>query len=307
MSYAVITKTINPYGICLEEGEDGARYWHASGTHDFDTSRFIFRASNIDYAQHLFSIEVEDLVSDYIRRIYNLSDDITIITWFSTPRTWRRDTIYSAIQRTFETEAEVSEYVDGLGNPIPIATFSNNASLFGASWSEEIDGFTIRRSAVLNYTGDDTVTLYTINDLVNFLALFFGITTEEVPLEYTYDPDNRIDSSDPDSPPSIDCEPHWRATIIDINGPAGPVEIDIDFTGGSIPGDVTVTTIDGDPPLTSLENGNGSVTVSDNGNINMSNDGGTFYLNEFGNAGFYANGPKPVSYTHLTLPTILLV
>ena len=39
-----------------------------------------------------------------------------------------------------------------------------------------------------------------------------------------------------------------------------------------------------------LENGDGSVTVSDNGNITMLNDGGTFFLNEFGNAGFFANG-----------------
>ena len=38
-----------------------------------------------------------------------------------------------------------------------------------------------------------------------------------------------------------------------------------------------------------IENGDGSVTIHDNGNIIMSNDGGTFFLNEFGNVGFYAN------------------
>ena len=38
-----------------------------------------------------------------------------------------------------------------------------------------------------------------------------------------------------------------------------------------------------------IENGDGAVTIHDNGNIIMSNDGGTFFLNEFGNVGFYAN------------------
>ena len=53
-----------------------------------------------------------------------------------------------------------------------------------------------------------------------------------------------------------------------------------------------MTIIDGDPVVsgTMLENGGGSVTVSDNGNISMLNDGGTFFLNEFGNVGFYAAG-----------------
>ena len=93
---------------------------------------------------------------------------------------------------------------------------------------------------------------------------------------YELNPD--ASQNTPQYEPSLDCETYIKATIVDVDGPAGPVEIDIDFTGGSIPGDVTVTVVDGDPivPTTMIENGDGSVTISDNGNILMLNDGGTF-------------------------------
>ena len=41
---------------------------------------------------------------------------------------------------------------------------------------------------------------------------------------------------------------------------------------------------------TRLENGSGVIEIEDSGNINMRNDGGVFYLNEYYNAGFFAEG-----------------
>ena len=120
--------------------------------------------------------------------------------------------------------------------------------------------------------------------------MFFGVTTEEVWDKITYSLHSNGPQDIPE--PSLDCETYIKATIVDVDGPGETVEIDIEFTGSSIPGDVTVTVIDGDPvvPNTMLENGDGSITISDNGFISMRNDGGTFFLNEYGTVGFYATG-----------------
>ena len=292
MSYLVDTKVINPWGICI--GEPTFKYNY----------NFIFRADVDDpitggRSNYQFQIDINTPVSDYVRRVYNLPDDTYVdvdairrtVSEFggvTYPRSWgfiNREDGRLRTAEAFSTEAEALEYVDTLGNPDPIITIPHYGDepepiLFTAYWEQEIDGIMVFRSADLRYTGDQVI-LYTINDLVNFLASFFGVTPEEVPVQYT----------GPElGEPSLDCETYLKATIVEVDGPSSPIEIDIDFTGGSIPGDVTVTVVDGDPPLTELENGAGSVTISDAGNINMRNDGGTFFLNEFGNVGFYASG-----------------
>ena len=298
MTYVVSTDIVNPAGICLGEefaGEDyipyvTARTWETSNLLNFRTYLgTYFEDSNREDYTHSISITTTDLVGDYIRRVYNLSDDIEVnpnIVYYA----WSRVDLQGS-QQTFETETEALEYVDTLGSPpviYAIPNYPGRNTLFQPSWRQEIDGVLINRTVDLEYTGDP-VNLYTINDVVNFLALFLEITPEEVWGEVTY----LLRSTAPqDTPkPAYDCGTYLKATVVDVDGPIGPIEIDIDFTGDSIPSDVTVTVVDGDPDLilTEIANGDGAVTVHDNGNIIMSNDGGTFFLNEFGNVGFYAN------------------
>ena len=293
MTWIVSTDIVNPAGICLEfNGEDYTPYLRQQ-VYDFETSFNFFaylgnyaeEGTNEFYSHHII-ISMEDLVIAYIRRVYNLPDDIRI-----SPSVSQRafpmpvPPNIQGSQQTFETEAEALEYVDGLGNPAALYSIPNTRSdshiLFQASWRQEIDGAFITRNIDLTYTGDP-VELYTINDLVNFLASFLEITPEEI-----WDVFGQGLQGTPEL--SYDCETYLKATVVDLDGPGDTVEIDIDFTGSSI-GDVTVTVVDGDPPSTSLENGDGSITISDAGNISMLNDGGTFFLNEFGNVGFYANG-----------------
>ena len=308
MTYIVSTDVVNPAGICLEfsGGEDYTPYVFRKNSYPDDiwiafTSYHGTNGSDGNaYWVHNFRVDIEDLVKDHIRRVYNLSDDIEITAGFD-GLSWHRGNGYNiqGTQQTFETEAEALEYVDTLGNPDPflrIPRTVNNPTgiLFRTSWRQEIDGVWINRRADLTYTGEQ-IAIYTISDLINFLALFFGITPEEVPVVYSLQSAPVVPQDTPK--PSIDCETYLKATIVDVDGPGETIEIDIEFTGSSI-GDVTVTVVDGDPPSTSLENGAGSVTISDNGNILMLNDGGTFFLNEFGNVGFYAK-----AQTH---PTCLL-
>ena len=305
MTYIVDTEVINPYGICLGEGlprESYTPYGYIT-TNRSDTAFFVRSYQDLTYSSSTtplytweWAIRLEDIVGDYIRRVYDLSDDTAIGTSLS-DSSWRGPFPASGrddqIQQTFETETEALEYVDGLGNPDPIATIVNNGIVFDATWNIQIDGIWINRRVELKYTGSNVV-LYTVNDLINFIALFLEITPEEIPVVVSSLND---DSLDRDNPPIFDCEPYIKATVVDIDGPGDTVEVDIDFTGSSIPGDVTVTVVDGDPVVsnTMIENGDGAVTIHDNGNIIMSNDGGTFFLNEFGNAGFYANNDASLS------------
>ena len=311
MTWIVDVEVINPYGICTGEGLSRENYTpFAGGTYHSGRGNFQFRFHQSDlYSDRGYEIitwyiivPIGDNVRDYVRRVNNLSDDIEIETPFVTafhlltfPDITNLITVTNKSiqdQRDFETETEALEYVDSLENPAPIrTTIRTNESIFRPTWREQIDGIWVDRHMELIYTGDD-VTLYTLDDLVNFFALFLGITSEEIwdKVEYEHDRYDWGSLPTPDNPPAFGCETYLKATIIDADGLNEPTEVDIDFTGSSI-GDVTVTTIDGDPnvTLTEIVNGDGSVTIHDNGNIIMSNDGGTFFLNEFGNVGFYAN------------------
>ena len=304
MSYVANTEVINPFGICLGEelnGEDYAPFVTRNVLNGrsgnagvlFRTYHGTNNQSGNEQYTHNFFIDIENLIEDYIRRIYNVSNDVelTILIVSFGGGSFYRDS--KTLQRTFETETEALEYIDTLGNPTPLIDINPNSSngrlWFDVTWRQEVEGVFVDRNVTLDYTGDD-IQLYTIDDLINFLALFFGVTTEEVLDGVTY----TLHFNEPqDTPePSLDCETYIKATIVDIDGPGETVEIDIDFTASSIPGDVTVTTIDGDPVVsnTMIENGDGSITISDNGFISMRNDGGTFFLNEYGTVGFYATG-----------------
>ena len=300
MSYILNQEVINPYGICL--GEDLPREHYnpyVSATHSSTLSRTTFAAYQGLEPHHssipdraptfLWSIFYREVVENYVRRVYNLSDDIEISSSFGARYNNRNSSIY---QQPFETEAEAVEYAENLNGPSSLFSLRHNSTHFTATWREQYDGVWVDRQADLRYTGDD-VELYTINDYINFWASFFEITPEEFRnTAVHYSVSSQVTDPDQYPEPALDCEPYIKATIVDVNGPTGAIEIDVHFDGSSISDDVTVTVIDGDPVIsnTMIENGDGSVTIADNGNINMSNDGGTFYLNEFGNVGFYANG-----------------
>ena len=294
MSYAVHVEVINPYGICLGDELTRVRFNpFASLSINLYDHTFLFRnyqgIGNLYdfYWSHFWRMDIDTLITDYFTQTYNITDTRRSFLWSSVFRSV--STRSENHQRNFHTKAEALEYVDTLGNPEPIVAISNGDNVFTATWEEQIDGIWIERSGALEYTGDG-VTLYTINDLRDFLVLFFGVTSEEIPIEDGVTTYEETLGDDARPVPEINCEPYLKATIIDIDGPDEAVEINIDFDGSSVPGDVIVTVIDGDPPATELENGAGSITISDNGNILMLNDGGTFFLNEFGNVGFYANG-----------------
>ena len=297
MSYLVSVTIANPWGICLEgqiSREDYVPFSTVQPT--ISTGSFniyIYNGISQGTQEVTWRIQVDfrGLMRDYIRRVYELSDDVEVTIGLSSVGFNNRHA--SETQQTFETEAEALEYVDTLGNPDPLMYIPSspdqiNPTLVTASWREQIEGVWIDRTAEVNYTGD-RVTIYTLNDLINFYALFLGVTAEEAldqVLVFTMFGDRDLPPE-----PSLDCETYMKAIIAELGGPDSPIEIDIDFTGSSIPDDSTVTIIvrDGDPPADRIENGDGAVTIHDNGNIIMSNDGGTFFLNEFGNVGFYAN------------------
>ena len=316
MTYTVNTEVINPYGICLGDELPQQPRTPYAGTSGISIPNVVqFSVYNgVLYGNpeipgssnwrmtliHRWSFHIGDLVKDYIRRVYNLSDDIEIDVLLGNGLLIPGSRHTRIDQQTFETEAEALEYVDSLSTTPAIHTARGNvnsiySTYFTATWQELIDGIVVDRSAEIKYTGDYLV-LYTANDFINFLALLLGVTREEFldTFEYGSNDPNFDHSTDPslDDLPAFDCETYIKATIINLAGPDSPIEIDIKFDNPSIPNDVTVTVIDGDPivPATTIENGDGSVVISDDGNINMRNDGGTFFLNEFGNVGFYASG-----------------
>ena len=319
-TWRVNIEVVDPWGVCVgpppSRSSRYSPYRSAYAVWDDDTPwlwYFFTARENVDgegyfYREHQWTINLADLISDHVRRCYNLSDDIEINTpessWYDWRYHWIRNhdgrAMYSGTNFIFETEAEALEYVDTLENPSPEITFSSGDILFESNWRQPLGDGWLDKRAVFKYTGDDVV-LYTINDFINFYALPLGVTPEEIPIEYEYDPRDELDNPDPDGPPALDCSPSQIARVYNYDGTRSrrdrymcitehPIDSNIDTVIDNVP----VTTIDEDidisVPTTMIENGPGSVTISDNGNILMLNEGGTFFLNEFGNVGFYANG-----------------
>ena len=292
MTYIVDQEVINPYGICTGEGLPRENYTpYVDYSFNYNLTFYSYLGENYDIGPSPYEPtsnwrfdNIGTIAGNYIRQVHNLSNDTYIDV--DLVQTFFHSKMTSSIdQRTFETEAEALEYVDTLGNPTPIATIHRNEVLFTATWRQQVDGIWINRDTTLQYTGDD-ISLYTTKDLVNFFALFFEVTPEEIdvvhrptiriislPTDYDYSldaPPPLIFPSPPTVLPTLDCDPYIKAAIIDIEGSTDPIEINIDFDRDIVYDD-------------------GSGTIADNGNINMSNDGGTLFLNEFGNAGIYAN------------------
>ena len=285
--WIVDVEIINPYGICLGEDlpkDDQQPFasWSRS-RYEADVSFTSWQdhrnPANFVIGTHVWRIRLGDIIANYVRQAYNLSDDTEINSNNRFPGVSGNTRMQP---QYFATKAEALEYADTLGNPEPIGRYRNNDTMFTATWEQVVDGVAVNRSVELDYTGDE-VRLYTMNDFINFFALFLGVTPEEIPVEYTlseYAPEDTPE-------PSLDCEPYKRVTVFDAGGPSSPIEINIDFTGGSIPGGVVVTAADGD---SSIENGDGYITIDDDGRIDIRNSGGVFYLSEYGHAGFYASG-----------------
>ena len=221
MTWIVDTKIINGYGICLGEeliGEDYKPYVDTDftfsgpdeGTIYFRTYQGTGAANYLGRRPytHQFGIDLFTLVRNYIRQVYNLSDDTEINLDYGD--VWGSFfTDERGTQQTFETEAEALEYVDTLGNTetvLSIPAQYDDYQMFTANWRQEINGTFITRSIELNHAGDP-IDLYTIPDLVNFLALFFEVTPEEIPVEYT------LFGSQDISEPSLDCEPYINCLL----------------------------------------------------------------------------------------------
>ena len=304
MTYVVNVEVINPFGMC--RGEDLPKDLYTPYARfdviGYELGNYVFRSFTgrdltsryTGHSSHLWIVDrdapsTDTIITDYFFQAYDISDNYREFSWSDAFEPW--NTTNENHQRTFETEAEALEYVDTLGNPEPIHIVRNGQDVFSATWEEEINGVWVERSGQLRYTGDEIV-LYTINDFFNFLELFLSAEISFIG-ENSHSAENAHEfyGIELEPVPEINCDPYLKATILEAETDTS-IEINIDLTGSSIPGDVTVTIIDGDPivPLTMLENGPGSVAIADNGNILMLNEGGTFFLNEFGNVGFYANG-----------------
>lgn len=123
------------------------------------------------------------------------------------------------------------------------------------------NGFTLNATLVINF--EETIKIRTVVDFYNIFvaAGFEGL--ELIDVDFVQ--------------PSIKCiDTETNETTVNIIG--NPIT---DMA-------VTTTIIDGDSPLTSLENGGAKIEILNNGFISMYGPGGTFFLNEHGAAGFYA-------------------
>ena len=121
MTYIVSTEIMNPLGICLGEefnnGEDYIPYVNGYASRNGRCINFYtYHGTYINGGEsytHYFCFDIFDLIRDYIRRVYNLSDDIEINPSFDF-QSWNSFQIrrLQGTQETFETEAEALEYVD---------------------------------------------------------------------------------------------------------------------------------------------------------------------------------------------------
>ena len=295
MTYVVDVEVINPFGVCLGPNLTSDEYtpW---ALYMPGTTWFQFYFSNQD-GYHAYRWEFRPILDDYIRMTYNLPDDTRILSQLgpvfqSNRRT--NDVRTDIEQRSFDTEEEAIEYAESL-TVEPATTLENDDILFDVNWTETIGGVGIDRQAIIRHVGD-TVVLYTLADVQNYFETIFD---REYDIVYQYrgrDANgNQLVVENEEGLeeywPGVGCQPWIRTRIVNVQGgTTNTITFQPDFSTIPDPNNVTVTIIDGDPVEYRLSNGDGIIEVSDSGNINMRNDGGTFFLNEFGNVGFYASG-----------------
>ena len=308
-------KTASPWGLCEENlPEVTTEEYVPFAVCDYPDSnsgtlsqyRFEFRwyggeigqesnGRNFTAGQLIYRIYLEESIRRWAQRTYDLPSDLggndrsievtlDLRVSYGNTRTVNRvhyGVATTAVEQRFETEAEAIEFAESQ-SVVPLITFIDGDYLFRVRFTQVIEGVTVDRNVGIQHTGDP-LKIYTIADLENYYANALG---DDTPFRVEAFPDNWQDYWT-----GADCEPRLEATILNLDD-FGSSTITIEPDIQSIPGRSSITIVDGDPDLTLTEvvNGPGSITISDNGNINMSNDGGSFYLNEFGHSGMYANG-----------------
>ena len=247
--------------------------------------------------EHTLSYVVGDTFFDYIKQINDLPEDTVLYAseFFSTD-----NNSWAYTEHSFDTQEAAEEFVNNF-EIAPIATINNDDVLCKFSRDGETEGHSWTQHFYLRYSGD-TVKIYTLQDWLNFFATLLG--TDGNPFAFggykyrpvppypstTYTPiDIPADEAD-EIFPMHNCSPSVDLKSIELITGVIQNRVIINYNPSIIdPTNVTVTSII-EEGTNRIENGNGSVAVYDNGNIIMSNDGGTFFLNEFGNVGFFANG-----------------
>ena len=295
--WVVDIETRRQWGLCNDRDISSVNYkpyaecWYP-GEDPLDRFRFVFEwqrpdVQGNDYAVR-YEIDARDSILTWTQQTYDLPTtgsitiDIDLFQDAATQSHRSNVTSYSAQER-FETEAEAIEFAESQ-SATPIITFNDGDYLFRTSFRQRIEGVWIDRTVGLQHTGD-TIEIHNVTDLENYYASAMGMDTAFVV--------NGLGGNDADAVAAgVGCSDQYLdITIFNVDNPvASTITVEPDFQG--LPSSSSITIIDGDPVVsgTMLENGDGSVTVSDNGNISMLNDGGTFFLNEFGNVGFFANG-----------------
>ena len=303
MTWIVSSVIENPVGLCLDadNGYEAIDYKPYVRFLDERTNRGMIsfniypgiEAENGARSwRYRISISLWNIARNYIRRTYDLPEDTFVGINFP----GYQDSSFQGQDREFDTEAEALEFANNINDLNSVGTQRDERVLFSAEFSQVIDGVLVERNVFIRHSGE-TVTLYTIDDIFNYWTTTLGAPRSDLTIEYAYrDIEGGTGQLEGEEAlafwPESGCTPRSVVSIVNTEGgPGNTILIDPDFTPQTLdPDNVTVTIIDGDPPLTELENGPGSVTISDSGNINMRNDGGTFFLNEFGNVGFYASG-----------------
>ena len=307
--WAVSVGFNNQMGICSDELAPGDGYTYAGFlTNEPDDRMFemeiykyfdVTDSTGYTYRRrvsHKLTYDVTEALLNYIIQTNdNIPDDVELIPNYFINITQR----FNGGSRTsLSTEEEALAFADRFGIP-GIMSLTEGRLLFSCYYQGETSGISWNQRFELRYSGDD-ITLYTWEDWINFWKTLLG--TDDNPFTFVSYTHSTVDGDYLDVPedeiddhfPISGCAPEKRVEITNWSG-GGTTEVLVstDYRPSlPDPANVIVTTVvtDGDPPLDRLENGDGSITISDDGNINMSNDGGSFYLNEFGHSGMYANG-----------------
>ena len=236
---------------------------------------------------YALTLDYTDSVAEFVRRTYDLPDDTEVLIdnpfSISTGSLWNQPRFQDD-----ETAQQQAEFQVDQG-PNPIVTYRDGNCLLQMRFRQEVHGVWVSRRVDIIHEGD-SVSLYTIPDFISYWGGILGVDNPFV-ITGSYNlPDGHGDyDADLTGFPGYDCPTSIKATVFNLDDAGASSTITVSADYQSSPGDSSITIIDGDAPSTMIENGDGSVTIHDNGNIIMSNDGGTFFLNEFGNVGFYAN------------------
>ena len=302
MTWIVSTRTENPFGICFnaDNGYEEIEYRPFTTLRDSQNGSIeivVAPGGPWPTVRYEFRVDFYEQCQDYIRRTYNLSDS-TSVSIFSSPPGSSVYISSGGTTREFDTEAEALEFADNY-DPYRSSrrVIPDGYVIFRAEFRERISGVWLNRNVDFVYSGE-LIELQYLDDTINFYASVLGVSRDDFRYSYSYFPEGggaEITGEEAEARwPGTGCTPRTSIRIIDeenADNVPDTTYVSLSFEP-QIPdtSSITVTVVDGDPTSKELINGDGSITISDAGNITMLNDGGTFFLNEFGNVGFYANG-----------------